>query len=170
MQCSALGKIEPAELARILRDEGLNVATHTSLDRLEKEPAKVIEEHQMWGCHFTALGHFGPKDATRQTWLDFADRFNRVAGGFRQFGRSGGISQSQPWAGTIDGQTALGLLIEKLHQSVWLEIDTFWITHGGGDPAAWIDSVAGDIPCVHLKDMQIGPDNKPRMAEVGRET
>ncbi|HEX4123856.1 MAG TPA: sugar phosphate isomerase/epimerase [Tepidisphaeraceae bacterium] len=169
VQCSALGKIEPAELARILRDEGLVCcATHASLDRLENEPAKVIEEHRMWDCHFTALGHFGVKDASRQTWLDFSDRFNRIAAGFDGSGLAVGYHNHSHELARFDGQTALGLLIEKLNKKVWLEIDTFWITHGGGDPAAWIDSVSGRIPCVHLKDMQIGPDDKQRMAEVGQ--
>jgi sugar phosphate isomerase/epimerase len=48
-----------------------------------------------------------------------------------------------------------------------MEIDTYWITHGGGDPAQWIGRCAGRIPCVHFKDMGVGPDRQPRMAEVG---
>ena len=48
-----------------------------------------------------------------------------------------------------------------------MEIDTYWIAHGGGDPAQWINRCAGRLPCVHLKDMSVGPDRQPRMAEVG---
>ena len=48
-----------------------------------------------------------------------------------------------------------------------MEIDTYWIQHGGGDPAAWIEKVAGRIPCVHLKDMAMGADGQQLMAEVG---
>ncbi len=49
------------------------------------------------------------------------------------------------------------LLRESATGPCWFEIDTYWITHGGGDPAAWIDKVAGRIPCVHFKDMQPRP-------------
>jgi sugar phosphate isomerase/epimerase len=169
VQCSALGPIEPTELGRILRGEGLVCcATHTPLDRLEREPGKVIEEHRLWGCQYTALGWFGAKEATRQTWLDFADRFNTIAAAFAGSGIAIGYHNHSHELARFDGQTALELLIDRLHQSVWLEIDTYWIAHGGGDPAAWIDAVAGRIPCVHLKDMQIGPDNQQRMAEVGQ--
>jgi sugar phosphate isomerase/epimerase len=169
VQCSALGPIDPAELGRILRGEGLACcATHTPLDRLEREPGKVIEEHRLWDCQYTALGWFGAKDATRQTWLDFADRFNAIAEAYAGSGLAVGYHNHSHELARFDGQTALGVLIERLGKSVWLEIDTYWIAHGGGDPAAWIDAVAGRIPCVHLKDLQIGPDNQQRMAEVGQ--
>jgi sugar phosphate isomerase/epimerase len=169
VQCSGMGPIDPAELGRILRGEGLVCcATHTPLDRLEREPGKVIEEHRQWECQYTALGWFGAKDATRQTWLDFADRFSAIAAAFTGSGIAVGYHNHSHELARFDGQSALELLIERLHKSVWLEIDTYWIAHGGGDPAAWIDAVAGRIPCVHLKDMQIGPDNQQRMAEVGQ--
>ena len=48
-----------------------------------------------------------------------------------------------------------------------MEIDTYWITHGGGDPAAWIEKCAGRIPCVHLKDMGMAADGKQQMREIG---
>jgi sugar phosphate isomerase/epimerase len=51
-----------------------------------------------------------------------------------------------------------------------MEIDTYWITHGGGDPAAWVRRVAQpprQTPCVHLKDMAVKPDRTQYMAEVG---
>jgi sugar phosphate isomerase/epimerase len=169
VQCSGMGPIDPDELARILRDEGLVCcATHTPLDRLEREPAKVIEEHHLLNCHYTALGWFGAKDASRQTWIDFADRFNAIAAAFARSGVALGYHNHSHELIRYDGQTALALLIEQLQKTVWMEIDTYWIAHGGGDPAAWINSVAGRIPCVHLKDMQIGPDEKQRMAEVGQ--
>src|SRR5262249_22502547 len=47
------------------------------------------------------------------------------------------------------------------------EIDTYWIQHGGGDPAAWIRSLAGRVPIVHLKDMAIEPEQVQVFAEVG---
>ncbi len=59
------------------------------------------------------------------------------------------------------------MLLTELDKSVWFEIDTYWITHGGGDPAAWIDKVAGRIPCLHLKDMGIDSNRSQFMMEVG---
>ena len=87
VQCSALGPIDPKELAKILQNEGLAcLATHVPMDRLEKEPQKVIDEHKLWNCKYTATGGFFPKEATTQTWLDFANRYNNIA---KQYAGSG---------------------------------------------------------------------------------
>jgi sugar phosphate isomerase/epimerase len=57
--------------------------------------------------------------------------------------------------------------MENCSRDVWWEIDTYWIVHGGGDPAAWIRKVDGRIPCVHLKDMAITLKREQLMAEIG---
>jgi sugar phosphate isomerase/epimerase len=52
-------------------------------------------------------------------------------------------------------------------RQVQAELDTYWIQHGGGDPAAWIRRYAGRVPLLHLKDMCITPQGEQRYAEVG---
>ncbi len=50
------------------------------------------------------------------------------------------------------------------------ELDTYWIQHGGSDPAEWIRRVKDRMPVVHLKDMVItleGQNARQTMAEVG---
>jgi len=65
------------------------------------------------------------------------------------------------------GRTGLQILYEESDPKyVKAEIDTYWIQHGGGDPAWWIEKLAGRIPRVHLKVMGIR-DGKQIMAEVG---
>ena len=32
-------------------------------------------------------------------------------------------------------------------------LDTYWVQHGGGDVRHWIESLAGRIDILHLKDM-----------------
>jgi sugar phosphate isomerase/epimerase len=177
VQCSALGPIDPKELAKILQNEGLAcLATHVGIDRLEKESAKVIKEHALWGCKYTATGGFFPREATTQTWLDFANRFNGIAKLYSGSDLAIGYHNhshelSRPSNEVGDGKTGLAIFMEKFDASIWWEIDTYWITHGGGDPAAWIrrcgQSGKGRIPCVHVKDMGIKLDRTQFMAEVG---
>lgn len=58
-----------------------------------------------------------------------------------------------------DGRRGLDILIDESDPAaVTFEIDTYWITHGGGDPAAWVRKVGGRIPLVHFKDMAVAPD------------
>jgi sugar phosphate isomerase/epimerase len=170
VQCSGHGPIEPAELARILKNEGLIcAATHLGIDRMEAEPQKVIDDHKLWGCKYTAVGGFWAKDGkwSRQGWLDFAARYNAVARKFAGSALSLGYHNHSHELARFDGTTALQLLLDKLDPSIWFEIDTYWITHGGGDPIQWIGKCKGRIPCVHFKDMAIHPDRTQFMAEIG---
>ena len=168
VQCSALGKIEPAELARILKNEGLAcVATHVKLDDLEKEPQRIIDEHKLWDCKLTAVGGFFPKEATAQTWVDFAGKYNDIVKKFAGSGLAVGYHNHSHELTHFDGKPALQILMEHFDNSVWIEIDTYWIAHGGGDPAAWIGQCKGRIPAVHLKDMANKLDRTQYMAEVG---
>jgi sugar phosphate isomerase/epimerase len=168
VQVSAFGKIAPKELAGILRGEGLVCcATHVSLDRMRDETAQVIEEHNLWGCKFTAIGGFFPKNPRPSDWPDFARGLNAVAEKFRASGIRVGYHNHSHELARFDGKVALQTLLDRFSSEIWMEIDTYWIQHGGGDPAAWIERVAGRIPCVHLKDMAMGADGQQQMAEVG---
>ena len=170
VQCSALGPIDPAELAKVLKNEGLACcATHVALDRLKNETAKVIDEHRLWGCRYTAIGGFFKQDGKfgANDWTNFCADYNALARKFDGSGLSIGYHNHSHELARFDGRTALDILFERLDRSVWMEIDTYWITHGGGDPAAWVRRAKGRIPCVHLKDMAIHPDRTQFMAEVG---
>lgn len=169
VQCSALGPIDAGELATILRNEGLTCcATHVGLDRLEKEPAQVTDDHARWGCVYAAVGGFFPKEnVTAATWTDFARRYSAVAAKYAGSPlRLGYHNHSHEWA-RFDGKPAMQHLLDAFDREIWIELDTYWVQHGGGDPAAWIRKVAGRIPCVHLKDMGVTLERAPYMAEVG---
>jgi sugar phosphate isomerase/epimerase len=168
VQVSALGKIDPAELAKILKNEGLTCcATHDSPERMRDETAAVIEEHNLWGCKYAAIGGFFPKNATAKDWPDFAKSYNAIAEKFRASPVRIGYHNHSHELARYDNKTALQTLLDTFSKDVWMEIDTYWIQHGGADPAAWIEKVTGRIPCVHLKDMAITPDREQQMAEVG---
>lgn len=168
VQLSALGKIDSKELAGILRGEGLTCcATHVSQERLRDETSQIIEEHKLWGCKYTAIGGFFPKNPRPADWPEFARGFNVIAAKFRGSGMRIGYHNHSHELARFDGNVALQTLLNHFSQDVWMEIDTYWIQHGGGDPAAWIEKTAGRIPCVHLKDMAMGADGKQLMAEVG---
>jgi sugar phosphate isomerase/epimerase len=168
VQVSAIGPIPPAEVAKVLKNEGLTCcATHASLDRMKSDPKGLIEELKSWGCKYTAVGGFFPKNPTTADWHQFADEFNQVAAAFKGSGVMLGYHNHSHELAHFEGKTALQILLDRLDPSVFLEIDTYWIAHGGGDPAQWISKVAGRIPCVHLKDMGIRNTREQFMMEVG---
>lgn len=171
VQCSALGPIDPKELARILQNEGLACcATHVRIERLRDEPQAVIDEHAMWGCKYTAIGGFWPPDGapiTSQTWVDFAKQYNQISKNFEKSNLRIGYHNHSHELSHYDHKSALMIMLEHFDPSIWMEIDTYWIAHGGGDPSAWIRKVAGRVPCIHVKDMLVTIKREQFMAEVG---
>jgi sugar phosphate isomerase/epimerase len=78
---------------------------------------------------------------------------------------------------SLNGKCGLQILIEETDpEVVCFQIDTFWSSAAGADPAQWILKVKNRIPVVHYKDYAIdwkAPDNElgsitPRFAEVGQ--
>ncbi len=168
VQVSGIGKIDPKELAAILKGEGLTCCvTHISLDRMKTEAAAVAEEHHLWGCQYTAIGGFGWADMTGDKYTAFAKEYSTIAANFAKLGIAVGYHNHSHELVKFNGKTGLDLLLEAFDKSVWMEIDTYWITHGGGDPIQWINKVAGRIPCIHLKDMGITAQKTQFMAEIG---
>lgn len=70
------------------------------------------------------------------------------------------------------------LLKETDPHLVGMELDCFWMTHAGRDPAQYLKSHPGRYPLLHIKDLKAGfapstniMDTKPaEFAEVGRGT
>lgn len=173
VQVSGLGPIEASELARILDGEGLRcVVTHISLDRFRNDFDRVIDEHRIWNCPLTAIGGFFKDNPSLTDWEAFADEFGQLAERYAAAGlRLGYHNHSHEWIRPPgSARTPMQVLLDRLPHAAWFEIDTYWVQHAGGDPAAWIDSVAGRIPVVHLKDMAVRRregKTEPVMAEVG---
>lgn len=168
VQLSALGKIDPKELANILKGEGLIcAATHTPPDRLKNETQAVLDDHHLWGCKYTAIGGFLPPDPTAADWQNFIADFSATVRKFAGTGLAVGYHNHAHELARYDRKILLQTLISDLPKDAWFEIDTYWITYGGGDPAQWIRNVAGRVPCLHVKDMIVTPKREQRMAEVG---
>ncbi|MCK9222567.1 MAG: sugar phosphate isomerase/epimerase [Limnochordia bacterium] len=169
VQLSGLGPIEPGELAKILQDYNLQVAaTHVSFQRLKDEFDKVVEEHRLWGCQHVAVGSMpGEYKTDADGYKRFAQEATAIG---RQLARAGLTFSYHNHSFEFEkfqGRLGLDILFEESDPEVFLaEIDTFWIQHGGGDPAAWIQKVSGRMRIVHLKDMTIC-DGRQAMAEVG---
>ena len=174
VQASALGPIEPTELKKILDDNGLVCcATHRGSE-LWENPQKVIDDHAILDCQYTAIGGFfpGQDQWNARAWHDWIARYNQAAQAYKdsplrigyhnhshEFAKLGGqqdIASPRPW----------DLLLSEL-DDVWFEVDTYWVAHAGAEPSAWITRLAGRVPCIHMKDMGITQDRKQYMAEVG---
>jgi len=168
IQISAFGPCDPAELAKMLRDNGLTVAaTHTPWGRFVEEIDKVIEEHRLWGCKHPAIGGMPQEYRNAEGIVKFAGMMTDVGRKLAEAGMDLSYHNHNFEFQKAGGKTWLELLLENSDPKyVMAEIDTYWVQAGGGDPAWWIRKCAGRVPVLHLKDMVMGPDGV-RMAEIG---
>lgn len=168
IQLSALGPIDPQGIRDLADEAGLTIAaTHTDYYRLVNEPEKVIREHEIYGCQYLAIGSIPQEYRHEQGYYRFADEASKVAATLKAGGLTFGYHNHSFELERFGGRTALEILYSESDPVLFTsEIDTYWIQHGGGDPALWIRNLKGRAPLVHLKDMMV-KDGQPTYAEVG---
>jgi sugar phosphate isomerase/epimerase len=168
VQLSALGPIDPRELKQILDRAGLTVcATHVGYERLRDDLDAVVEEHRILGCRYVAIGGLPQEYRNADGYHRFAREASEVARRMKERGLTFGYHNHSFELEKFDGKTGLEILYSESDPAAFTaEIDTYWIQHGGGDPAWWVRRVAGRSPLVHLKDM-VMRGRAQLMAEVG---
>jgi sugar phosphate isomerase/epimerase len=168
VQISGICPIEYPDLKKLLDDAGLSCcATHISYDKMRDETAKVIEEHQLINCKYPAIGGLPGQYRNAEGFAKFAKEATEVGRKFAAAGLYFGYHNHSFELEKFGDRTGLQTLYGDSDPEFFkAEIDTYWIQHGGGDPAQWIEDLAGRIPLVHLKDMTVRA-GQPIMAEVG---
>lgn len=168
VQISAIGDIAPDEVRKIVDGEGLSIcATHISLDDLKIDVQSVIDKHNTYGCTNVAIGS-APAE------YHSAEGYGRLAVEAGNFGKTlceAGMTFSYHNHSFELEKTAGRVWLDILYEEsdpryLFAEIDTYWIQHGGGNPAAWIRKLAGRQTVVHFKDMGVF-EGKPTYFEIG---
>lgn len=138
------------------------VLTHIPVPRLTSELDQVIEEHEAFGCEHIGLGWWAfDGDMSLERWLE---TFPPIAAKIAAAGKRFMYHNHDQEFRKLDGKLILERLMEAVPpEQMGFTVDTFWVQAGGGDPAQWLERLAGRIPCIHLKDFAYGR----RMAVLG---
>ncbi len=170
MQISAFGEVNSKELKAMADGEGLAIcATHTGYERMRDETQAVIDEHLLYECKYPAIGGLPQsyREAGGEGFKKFAIEASEVARKLAGAGLTFGYHNHSFELEKFGDRTGLDILFEESDPEVFqLEIDTYWIQHGGGDPAAWIRKAKGRADLVHVKDMAM-VGREQLYAEVG---
>jgi len=143
------------ELKKILDDVGLiAVSTHTSYERITKETEKVIEEHKILGCEAIFCPGLPIELHNKEGYLKAANEFNRIIEKIKENGLILGYHNHGIEFEKYNRKIGLEILLENCPE-LEVEIDTYWVQYGGGDPAYWIEKYKGRVSQVHFKDMGI---------------
>ncbi|MCL2352946.1 MAG: sugar phosphate isomerase/epimerase [Firmicutes bacterium] len=167
VQLSGAGPIQPKRIRRICDDSGLRIAiTHTAQDRIRLETAQVIEDHRVLGADYIGVGSLpGEYGRTKEGAERFAEEF---AEAIAEIGRAGMKFMYHNHDFEFEksgGRLLLEHLADALGENAGFTLDVYWVQAGGGDPAQWLEKLAGRVDAVHFKDMTM-VNGERRMAEI----
>ncbi len=162
------GGLSGPEIKKVLADLNLKIAaTHVGLEALEQDIKKVIDFNLGMGNVRVAIGALpGNYRHDKEGYLAAAKILNKVGKELKENGIELGYHNHSFEFTKFDGQYAYDILFEATDpEFLKAEIDTYWVQHGGADPAEYIRKYAGRTTLLHLKDMAPGPER--HFAEVG---
>ena len=171
VQVSGMGPIAEKDLLNILNGEGLTCcATHEGAEHLLNDAAAVAARLQALQCKHTAYPHPANVDLSTISGVDaLAARLNEAGKILSAHGITLSYHNHHMEFRKVEGQTVLSRLLEKTDpRYLQLELDTYWAQYGGGDPVQWCLQSKGRLPLLHLKDYEVGDDNQPHFAHIGR--
>lgn len=169
VQVSALS-LEPAVIRRQLDKHNLYCcATHDSFANIvEGDSAALADKQDIYGCNYVALGAPPNEWKTPEKITELAKIFNAKGAELAARGiRLGYHNHHFEFEKHGDSRTLFEIFFaESDPKLVCSELDTHWVTRGGGCPAMWIEKLAGRIPVIHFKDF-VMLDGEPRFCEIG---
>ncbi len=158
-----------SELKSLIADLNLLPAgAHIPIDRLEKELGAVIEFNLELGNPYIVCPWI-PQERRKDKsdWLALARLFNFIGEECQRSGLTFAYHNHSFEFVKFGDTYALDLLFGATNPDfVKAEPDTYWLKHGGVDPAEYLSRYAGRCPLIHLKDM--ADDEKRSFAEIGR--
>jgi len=171
VQVSGIGPIPDAEVKSIVDDVGLVICnTHVRpSSALWDDLDAVIAQHRLWDCKHVAIGSMPTpfREEDEDGFRRFAEEATRVGERLHDAGLTFSYHNHSFEFVRFGERTGLDIIYEESDpRYLQAEIDTYWVQHGGGDPAAWIRRMKDRMPVVHLKDMVI-VDGEQAMAEIG---
>jgi sugar phosphate isomerase/epimerase len=130
------------------------VAVHAGLEELENDFERVIEQATVLGYRLIVLPWVA-KERLAQGWAKFAKEVEPIARKLKERGFQFNYhNHSFEFEREADGRIGLDVFYEETDPDlVFAEIDTYWVKHGGQDPAAYIRKVKGRTSLTHFKDM-----------------
>jgi sugar phosphate isomerase/epimerase len=145
----------------------------------EDDLARAIDQVKKWGFTFAVFPYLPPAERGGLEKIRvLCDKLNRAgekcrAAGLR-FAYHNHAFEFEPMEGTNGFQ----VMIDRLDKNLCgFELDCFWVSVAGHDPAALLHDLSGRVPLVHLKDKMAGTPvlykesvDKTAFKEVGNGT
>lgn len=124
----------------------------------EDELARAIEQAKKWGFAYAVFPYLPPAE---RGGLDkirvLADKLNRAGERCRAAGLGFCYHNHAFEFEPMEGTTGFEVMMERLDKNLCgFELDVFWVSVAGHDPAELLRKLSGRVPLVHLKDKAPG--------------
>lgn len=157
---------KPDALRKQLDTLGLAApSAHVGLDALGDNWSRTLDDAESLGHDYLVVAWLDEKDrSTLDALRSTIEKFNRAGEEATKRGIGFAYHNHDFEFTPIDDRMPYDVLLAECDpDNVLFEMDLFWITKGGQDPARYFDQYPGRFPMVHVKDMGAGQ----QMTDVG---
>lgn len=149
----------PEQFEPMLKSHGLQaVSTHNGYQRFEDDLPGIIAEAKTYGARYVVcsslIGKVLPLDEAHTQ--EVAEHFDRWARTLAASGLGFAYHTHGQECRPLGKGTALDYILKHTSPAVKIEMDVFWIRHGGSDPVKLLAAYPGRYVALHLKDMRVG--------------
>ncbi|MEI6339007.1 MAG: sugar phosphate isomerase/epimerase [Verrucomicrobiota bacterium] len=169
VEVAGICPIEAADLLKMTGDEGLEICSvHGDADSILADPQKGIQRLKELGIDYMVYSYPAGFDLTRAE--DVRTMVGNLAlsgAAFRAAGKTLCYHHHSLEFTRFGKVTVLEHILESIGPAdLSLELDTYWIQHGGGTVVEWCDRLKNRLPILHMKDYGCIAGT-PTMMEVG---
>ncbi len=120
---------------------------------------RFLDAANVLGAKFITLADVpAPERQTLRDYHELAALFNRCAATAQQHGLTFCYHNHDAELRPMEGALPYDVLIAETDPKlVHLQMDVYWMVHGGRDPVQELQRLAGRVSTLHLKDMQSWP-------------
>lgn len=169
VEIAGICDIDTDELRRMATGEGLAVcAVHGEPNALLNHPGQIAARAVALDCELVVYSYPLGFNLSRSEDLDrLVMQLTSAGAALKSEGRRLCYHHHSLEFERKGAATILDDLLQRVDPSLLsVELDTFWIQHGGGNPEEWCSKMSGRLPILHLKDYGCDGGN-PVMKELG---
>lgn len=168
VEFAGTGGLSAAAMGELLAETGLAVAgAHIGLPQFEQDLDGTLGYYKQIGAQYVGVPALAGELRNPAGFHQAAAAMNKIGARAREMGLTLYYHNHAFEFEVIEGQRGWDILMAELDPDlVGFEIDCYWVTYAGLDPAALIQAHVGRFPLIHLKDM-VGTGESRTFAEVG---
>ncbi|AZB44144.1 sugar phosphate isomerase/epimerase [Bacillus sp. FJAT-42376] len=159
--------VNPADLRKYLDELNLRASgSHFVLKEMEENLDFCIEAQAILGSRHLIIAYPYDRMEKEEEYHELAAKLNGMGKKVHEAGLTLSYHHHEFELLTFGQRTGMEILMEETNPEwVQFELDIYWLTHAGKDPADWIKRYSDRVSLVHMKDMETGEDKA--FAELG---